>query len=282
MKQLHTPSPKVMTLTIEAIEGLRNSCSARGLSPATGKSYASDLRGLLLWTSGPSIPMQDYPHRTAEYLNDTKAEARPKTTERRITSMRAFATWAGWEPVLTDYKAPIPAPAMPHPIPEGIVGIDRMAQVARTAEHRAVLALCGFCGLRIAESLAVRLCDFHLTEMTLTVRGKGDKERIVPVSEGRALPLLLDSMVKAMSTPKAPLVRLSESTARKAVTSMGKRAKLQRHVSSHDLRVTFATHLSNTGVPIRVIQTLLGHSNLKTTEIYTQVLLDQMRTAVAF
>ena len=84
--------------------------------------------------------------------------------------------------MLEDFSAPTPARGMPHPLPEGIQGVYRLIAVAHIERHKALIALCGLCGCRIGEALSIKPCDFDLTEMLLTIRGKGDKTRIVPIS----------------------------------------------------------------------------------------------------
>lgn len=273
------PSHGATTLSPGSIASFHNSYIERGMSNHTGRNYASDLKGLLNWSQLAEIPTTDFPLYGAKYLNEYRGKTSPKTTERRLTSFRAFGRWCGIEGCLVDYKAPKTLKGQPHPIPEGMDGLARMASIARSDEHRAIIGLCGYAGLRIAEALSVRLCDFDLHEMTVTVRGKGDKTREVPVSD-KCYALIEPVLVAGMRDPKAPLIHLAESTARKAVTSMGKRAKLKRAISSHNLRATLATHLHDSGVNIRVIQMILGHANVATTEIYTGVAMKQMREAV--
>jgi site-specific recombinase XerD len=131
--------------------------------------------------------------------------------------------------------------------------------------------------MRISEACAFDIKWFDAHEKTLRIRGKGDKERIVPVST-RAWGIISDAFIAAMQTD-GKLIHYSNRSARKAITTMGVRAGIARAISSHDLRATYATELVNRGANIRVVQELLGHSSVATTEIYTGVGMDAMQKA---
>lgn len=145
-----------------------------------------------------------------------------------------------------------------------------MIAVARKPEHAALVALCGLCGCRVAEALAVRPSDFNLETMMLLIRGKGDKQREVPVSN-LAWRFLQNSVARAMIAGDIPVVGLKDRFARRVITSLGVKAELNRHVASHDLRATFATAVYDKTLDQRLVQELLGHSNGSTTEIYIAV-----------
>lgn len=169
---------------------------------------------------------------------------------------------------------------MPHPIPEGMDGVRRMIEAGQSVKQRAVVAFGGFVGCRIAETLAVRPCDFDFGEMTLLIRGKGDKSRVVPVSD-EAWSIIqrpvLDMAVRDMS---GTVIDYRDRAARKVVTDLGVRAGLTRSVSTHDLRATFATAVYDKTKDIRVVQELLGHASSQTSELYTGVNISNMRSAV--
>lgn len=224
--------------------------------------------------------MEDFEHLSQQWLNQTRAESAPKTTGRRLTSLRAFARWAKWETELHEYRAPTPSKTIPHPIPEGLEGLRRLLRVASNDEQRALIGACGFIGLRVSEALAFRTTWFDANSMLLTVRGKGDKERVVPVSP-RAWEIIAPAFVSAMMGD-GYLIHYQDRSARKCVTSLGCKAGLKREISSHDLRATYATILNENGVNIRVIQELLGHSSVATTEIYTGVHMSALKEAVDF
>ena len=202
----------------------------------------------------------------------------PKTTGRRLTSLRAFAKWAGWGSVLDDYDAPTAARSMPHPLPEGMDGVRRLIVMAANDHQRCLVTLCGMVGCRVAEALEVRASDFNLQSHTLTIHGKGDKQRIVPVSN-TAWAYLTEGIVRSFATGTT-LVDLQDRRARKVISILGVRAGLQRTISSHDLRATFGTHVYDKTKDIRLVQELLGHANSSTTEIYVGVTQSALREAV--
>ena len=269
-------------VTHDLIESHHNWCIARGRSTNTAKAYSSDLRQFLL-SLGEDFPLTlgNYENQAMRWLNNTREEASPKTTGRRLTSLRAFAKWAGLPNVLDDYIAPTPARPVPHPIPEGPAGVNRMLVKCKTAEERALVTLCGLIGCRVGEALSVRPKDLDLSTMLLTIRGKGDKSRVVPVSRAAWLALETHFVVRARF-PNEPIIQLQDRTARSCITRLGRAAKLQRKVTSHDLRATFATAVYDHTQDLRVTQELLGHSNSATTEIYTGVSQAKMKSAVEF
>lgn len=274
-------SKQVMILTHESIGKYRSWCIARGQSPNTAKAYSTDLRMLLEFHETETILSEDYEEMAQTWLNETRAAAAPKTTGRRLTSLRGFARWANIETELSEYKAPTPGRPIPHPLPEGLEGLERLLRYTANHEQNALVGCIGFIGLRVQEAL-----DFHFTwldtqSMILRVRGKGDKERFVPVSP-RAWDSISTAFIHAMSSPDGKLIHYQDRSARKCITTLGRKAGLQRAISSHDLRATYATIMSNNGVPPRVIQELLGHANLASTEIYTGVGVDSLKSAVNF
>lgn len=270
-----------MIVTPALIDKFHSWCIGRGRSEHTAKAYKSDLNQFLLAVGEDYPTMEDFEELAMSWLNATRRTVSPKTTGRRLTSLRAFARWVGISEPLKDYIAPTPAKSQPHPIPEGPAGLNRMMRKARSAEEEALVALCGLVGCRIGEALSVRPRDFDLQDMLLTIRGKGDKTRVVPISR-EAWSHLCNRLTQRFDRPDEPLIVLQDRTARSCITRLGRVAGLQRRVSSHDLRATFATAVYDHTQDLRVTQELLGHSNSATTEIYTGVAMTKMKGAVEF
>lgn len=269
-----------MTLSQESIEKFRSSLLGKGRSEDTVKAYSTDLKMMLQDLEETEISPEEFVETAERWLTGNRKRVAAKTTGRRLTSLRAFGRWAGYGEILGDYTAPTPLRAQPHPLPEGIEGVQRLVAVASNEKQAALVALCGYCGLRVSEALKVKPSHFDLNEMTLRVYGKGDKERIVPVSE-LAWETLMMPVTRAFVDGDRLVVGLHDRFARRIITELGQRAGLKRRIASHDLRATFATALSAAGVHLRTIQELLGHANSTTTEIYTAVSPKQMREAVA-
>ena len=227
------------------------------------------------------VKPDEYEELAMAWLNLQRREKSPKTIARRLSSLRAWARWGNLGEVLKDYIAPTPSRPIPHPIHEGLDGVERMIAQAKNEQQVAIVALGGFVGTRISESISVVVDDFDIPGRRLRILGKGQKERVVPISE-RALQNIVSAYVQAHDNEGGRLITYSERFSRTVVTNLAKRAGLSRTISSHDLRATFATEAMNKCGNIRVVQELLGHANSATTEIYTGVREDQMRGAVEF
>lgn len=269
---------KATMLSLESIDRFRVSLSARGKSDNTASAYATDLRVFLTEIDQESIQKDDYEETAENWLTGNRKRIALKTTSRRLTSVRAFAKWAGWPAALVEYAAPHPVPGVPHPLPEGPDGVRRMAEVARTCQQRALVALCGFVGLRISEALNVKVEDIR--GMELRVLGKGEKVRYVPISS-EAWGLMAEAVTTSfLEGGTDPVIPIADRVARSNVTQMGRRANLARAVSSHDLRATFATAVYDKTKDMRLVQELLGHSSVETTQIYVGVKRAALRDAV--
>ena len=192
--------------------------------------------------------------------------------------MRAYAKWALRSDILFDYSAPKPKRPVPHPIQEGVGGVIRMCNSARNPNEAALFALQGLMGLRVGEALSLTTQDFNKHNMTLLVRGKGDKERELPIPEA-AWRYIEPAYMFALSTGR-PVVDMPDRTARHRVTATGRRLGFDSHIKSHDLRATLATELYRATLDLRTTQEVLGHANSRTTEMYTQVTMENMRTGL--
>jgi site-specific recombinase XerD len=264
-------------LSSDSIEQFQDSLSARGRSWETCRAYGQDLRTFLDWSGQCSLSPTQVELHGQKWLNEYRRVVSPKTTARRLTSLRSFGKHNSLA-LLQDYCPPSPARPMPHPIPEGQAGILKMLDSTGNHEMQALVALCGLCGLRVSEARDVKPADFDLNEMLLKVRGKGDKTRVIPVSK-LAWEHLSHGYMRAWERNEN-LVTYGDRGARYAITRIAQKAGLRRAVTSHDLRATFATHVYDATLNIRVVQELMGHSSSETTEIYTLVKVDTMRAAV--
>lgn len=266
------------TLSLETIELFRSSLYERGKAEHTIKAYSTDLR-MLLKDTEETVDFDDLKSVGRYWLQKHRDELAPRTTARRLTALKAFAEWIGQAHDFDDYQPPTPGRSFPHPLPEGIEGVRLLMQYCRSEKHQALVALCGLCGLRIAEANALRSSAFDTRQMLVTVRGKGDKTRTVPVSP-EAWEILAVPVLRAQLANDTYVVGMPDRFSRQLITNLGRRAKLKRLISSHDLRATFATSVYDKTKDIRVVQELLGHSNSKTTEGYILRDLNAMREAV--
>jgi len=153
--------------------------------------------------------------------------------------------------------------------------VKKLIDGAKTAKSKFIIMLLYSSGLRLSESLNLHIKDLELEEKIGWVRkGKGNKDRLIILSEslikalnGLKLDLNNDSYLLANKKGQA----LTARNVQKIVGRAAKKAGIRKNVSPHTLRHSFATHLLESGTDIRKIQELLGHANLQTTQIYTQV-----------
>jgi len=209
---------------------------------------------------------------------------------RMLSSLRAFFKFLNREGHLKTNPAKlVPSPKAEKRLPRFLSVDDVFALVERPeaggfipVRDRAVLELLYSSGLRVSEICALDVDDLNLREEAVKVRGKGKKERLVPVGT-KALEALRPYLLERLSikrslkreTGEALFInrtggRLTERTMRRIVVKYSREA-LASPVSPHTLRHTFATHLLQSGADLRVIQELLGHSSLSTTQKYTHL-----------
>ncbi len=280
----------VTILSQGSIDQFLSSITVNGGSPNTVRAYGSDLRALLA-VSG-EMPVGRLEEIAARWLTENRGTWSPKTTCRKATSLKAFARWTGKTDFLAKYRLPDAGRPEPHPIPEGMDGVALLfeacsvttkhpgASKTSSAQKKALVALTCQVGLRISEALSVTSDSFDMVERTVTVRGKGDKRRVVPVPSA-AWPNLVEAKAgAALVAPSAPLLPWSDRQARRVFTQLGERAGLSRAISSHDGRATFGTHVYRVTKDLRTVQELMGHSSARTTEVYTEVNMAGMRAAV--
>lgn len=203
---------------------------------------------------------------------------------RKLTSLRSYGQWTGKPDFLAKYKPPIAAAPAPHPLPGGIEDVQRMIYATDKADEQALVALCGLCGARVGEAVSARFSWIDVHSEVITIRGKGDKSRRVPISE-RAWkyiePVFVEARLNVMDNDPV-LASFPDRSARAIITRLGKHAGIARPVASHDLRATFATAAYEATHDIRAVQELLGHASVETTMGYVAVAMAAMRKAVNF
>lgn len=273
---------KVQALSSESIEQFRQYIIGKGSQSNTVKAYSTDLKMLLKYHQTDLIPLKALESLSQLWLNGTRAEVAPRTTGRRLVSIRSFARWAGKPYILAEYRTPTPGRPVPHPIAEGKSGLLAMVEASTGPNEKALVGLLGFTGMRITESLSVTTSSFNLAEKMVTIRGKGDKTRIVPLSSD-AIECVGEAWAMAFAKgPSSPVITYKVRNAFERVKVLGERAGLSRPIAPHDLRHTYATLALDNGASLRTVQELLGHASSSTTEGYTAVHVESMRSAVEF
>jgi len=226
-------------------------------------------------------------------------ELKPSSIARTVVAIRSLYKFLARENGAVDIAREVKPPRIPKRLPKALTLteitslIEACGNEGISIRDRAMVELLYASGARVSEIVALDLSDLSRDEelFTLLVKGKGGKERLVPV--GRYAREALDNYLVrirptiAREKRSSALFlnqrgeRLSRQSAWKIVLDAAKRAKIESKVSPHALRHSFATHLLDGGADIRVVQELLGHASVTTTQIYTLVTIDKLRESYA-
>jgi len=199
------------------------------------------------------------------------------TIRRRKASILALKEYLGFEgDVLKRYKLPAVPTAEAHPLPNREHDLNKMLAACDTDEKRALVALLGCEGLRMHEALELKDSHIDLSGLSISVWGKGQKLRVIPVTN-RAFTFLAPQIIAVQISGRERLINYSDRGARSFITELGVRAGISRPVASHDLRATFATVLYKQTRDITLLQRWLGHADVNTTMRYIGMTFDEMR-----
>lgn len=270
-----------------------------GSSPNTVEAYVRDLRRLVDFAATRRLPGPAALSRSALrdfvfLLKDLGLS--PASIRRSVSAVRSyFAFLLAEGHVVSDPSDRLESPARWRTLPE-VLAVSEVEAMLASPEaddrlawrDRALLELGYGAGLRVSELCGLQLTDLLLPESLVQVRGKGGKERLVPIGRGTLGPLsiylhqvrpLLDrgaSQGRVLLNGRGgPLSRVG---AWGIVKRAAKRAGITRRVSTHTLRHSFATHLLEGGADLRAVQEMLGHADLSTTQIYTHVDREYLRS----
>ena len=247
-----------------------------GLSDATRRAYAVDLTAFASWLEGRELTLEDVDARVlADYVADLgrgRSRLAPGSIARRLAAIRSCIRF-------TLGPSSVPAASLAPRRPRHLPDAPKVAEIEALLElvdgdsplalrNRALLELVYSGGLRSAEAVALDLADVDFERESVHVRGKGGKERMVPLGEEAAhrVARYLREGRPALAAGAENALFLS-ARGRRLDTSTIRR--LVRH--PHRLRHAFATHLLEGGADLRTIQELLGHASLSTTQIYSHV-----------
>jgi integrase/recombinase XerD len=271
----------------------------RGLSRNTLAAYQSDLAKLAEWLNrqrGATL-LAARREDLLEYLAArARAGTKARSSARLLSCLRQFYQHAlreGW--VRVDPSARIDAPRLGRPLPKSLTEqeVEALLEAPKTDDpeglrDRAMLELLYATGLRVSELVGLRFAQLGLNQGLVRVMGKGGKERLVPLGDAA-----MEWLSRFIRTARYELLgeRLSDDVfptrrgaamTRQAFWYRIKKhaavAGIHKHLSPHTLRHAFATHLLNHGADLRVVQMLLGHSDLSTTQIYTHVARERLKS----
>ena len=276
----------------------------RGLADATIRAYRSDLRdfeqdiatGHEGWDRSADAAVRYLAARTRRGQTGERSLA-PTSLRRRAAALKGFYRFAFGEGIIeVDVATHLDLPRQSRRLPDTLdVGeVERLLEAASSGgvRDRALLELLYAAGLRVSEAIGLDREDLSLEGAFVRVIGKGDKERLVPIGE-----ISIDHLGAWLDGPRPALLarhhveparggplflgdrggRLARQQAWSAVTAAADLAGLGGRVSPHTLRHSFATHLLEGGADLRVVQELLGHASISTTQLYTHLTGERIR-----
>jgi integrase/recombinase XerD len=274
----------------------------RGLSRNTLEAYRSDLLQFGAHLKATDVDVLDVDHSDlTSFLDvlaagsDERPAARPATLQRKAACLRSFFRHLRREALIdhdptADLRAPRKSQKLPAVLSRGEV--DRLLRTPigdhpSALRDRALLELMYACGLRASEAIDLEVGDIDLKAGVLRARGKGSKERLVPIG-GAAIDAVrryLDDgrPTLTLTTDARELfvnrrgTGLSRQGLYKIVQRHARTAGLEHRMSPHTLRHTFATHLLAGGCDLRAVQEMLGHADIATTQIYTHLSTDRLK-----
>jgi len=272
---------------------------ARSASPHTIRNYGVDLREFFAFLDGKPLAGVD-PLAIRGFLAHLKSRGHSRATlARKLAALRSFFKYLARENHLkTNPVLGVSAPKREKKLPQflDLSEVTNLleAPTGKTWEEkrdRSILETLYSAGVRVSELVGLNRADVDVLSGFLKVRGKGKKERIVPIGE-KALHALRDYL-ESIPQPfrqkgdgvSSPLFlnrsgnRLTDRSIRRVILKYAKRVCLKQGISPHTLRHTFATHMLDRGADLRSVQELLGHANLSTTQIYTHVTTRRLQEA---
>ena len=273
----------------------------KALSNNTLEAYVHDVEKLFTYLEQQQIhpidaKLDDLEHFLAS-LHDEQIH--PRSQARILSGIRAFYRYL----VLDGYIEGDPTLLLESPkigmhLPEvlSVEEIDNLIAAIDLSKregqrNRAIIETMYSCGLRVSEACNLKLSDLYLREGFIKVEGKGSKQRLVPISE-RAIAEIMDYMTDRAEIPIKPghedylfvsahfKKRMSRITLFHIIKELAEQAGIKKTISPHTLRHSFATHLLEGGANLRVIQSMLGHEDIGTTEIYTHIDAHRLRAEI--
>jgi integrase/recombinase XerD len=295
---MNNPAPELPPQEQHTIDAFLDALwMEKGVSENTLSSYRRDLRAFAQWlqTQNQALLIATAEH-IQRYLAVLSEEGKSSRSIARLLScLRGFYRYQVRENRLSvDPVALIESPNLGRPLPKSLTenDVERLLQAPLTDEavglrDRTMLEVLYACGLRVTELVSLTLPQVNLRQGVVRVTGKGGKDRLVPMGEvaaqwltrymNEARPLLL----RAQSDVLFPSTRgqqMTRQTFWHRIKHWATVAGIDKPLSPHTLRHAFATHLINHGADLRVVQLLLGHSDLSTTQIYTHVAQERMKS----
>ena len=269
----------------------------KGLSDNTLASYRNDLKNISLWLISQNCTLEQLKkEQLQEYLADRfKKKISARSTARFLSCLRGFYAYLIRENKINeDPTAHVEHPKLGRPLPKSLTEdeVERLlaAPDITTAiglRDRTMLEVLYGCGLRVSELVGIEVPMINFRQGVVRVMGKGSKERLVPLGEEaldwlqkymkEARPELMKGLPGSIVFASNRGTKMTRQTFWYRLKGYTVKADIQKPLSPHTLRHAFATHLLNNGADLRVVQLLLGHSDLSTTQIYTHIAQERMK-----
>ena len=255
----------------------------RGLSPNTVKAYTADIEGFYEFLRHRGVTLRDASSSDiSDYIISVSDYLSKRSQARLLSSLNSFFDYLVSEGERKDNpSSAVDSPKLGKYLPV-VLSVEEVRAILKAAPNerdRAILEVLYGCGLRVSEVCSLKISEVYLKDMFVKVMGKGSKERLVPMAPSTASAIMDDLSVRPESDAGCEdvlfLNRFGRALSRVAVFKMVKSVALvagvDKNLSPHTFRHSFATHLVENGADLRVVQEMLGHESILTTEIYTHV-----------
>lgn len=263
----------------------------KGVSEHTLSAYGTDLKKFALYLAGQQHSLLDCDSQLVNRYLAQRVDQQfsPRSTSRSLSSLRRFYAYAHQNGLVADNPlAQLLNPKIGRSLPKSLSeqDVDALLNAPDINDpiqfrDKAMLEILYASGLRVSELVGLSMQQINLQHGLVRVVGKGQKERLVPMGEEaahwllrylrEARTLLLGGQALDVVFPSSRAQQMTRQTFWHRIKFYAKVAHIQAQLSPHTLRHAFATHLLNHGADLRVVQMLLGHSDLSTTQIYTHV-----------
>ena len=255
----------------------------RGLSPNTVKAYTADIEGFYEFLRHRGVTLRDASSADiSDYIISVSDYLSKRSQARLLSSLNYFFDYLVSEGERKDNpSSAVDSPKLGKYLPV-VLSVEEVRAILKAAPNerdRAILEVLYGCGLRVSEVCSLKISEVYLKDMFVKVMGKGSKERLVPMAPSTASAIMDYLSVRPESDAGCEdvlfLNRFGRALSRVAVFKMVKSVALvagvDKNLSPHTFRHSFATHLVENGADLRVVQEMLGHESILTTEIYTHV-----------
>ena len=272
----------------------------KSLSPKTVEAYLTDLNKLKQFLQDEHIDMRDATYEDLQTFSASLHDLGicPRSQARILSGIRSFYRYL----VLDDHIEGDPSELLESPqtgfhLPE-VLTIEEIDNLINAIDlstregqrNRAILETLYSCGLRVSELCSLKLSELYLDQGFIKVEGKGNKQRLVPISPRAIHELQLYFLDRNMAYIKPGYEdfifiskrgkNISRIMVFHFIKELAERIQLQKNISPHTFRHSFATHLLEGGANLRAIQSMLGHESIGTTEIYTHIDRNRLRSEI--